>query len=211
MKQLSFYPKGRHFTQYEAFIDFCLSAEDGIVKFGYGTFGEQWNWTRQAVAGFIKKLQSEKLIKLGKDKKAMEATLTAVCLSKFSGAPSSRKKPPAANAVGQDHQKLIDTYSEWYDKQFGFKPMIDGGDANAARTALKFLKSNTKDDREITESWQVILGKYDQWEAFYRKQTKLKQIVSNLQNIIYSIKHGSSKTKSSGKDLESEIERQVRN
>lgn len=213
MKQLSFYPKDRHFTQYEAFIDFCLSAEDNVVKFSYGAFGEQWNWTRQDVARFIKKLLAEKLIELGEGKQAMAATLTSVCLAKFSILASEiKKQKKKISAVdSQLHRDMVETYIKWHEAEFSFKPMIDGSDGRGVKAAIKFLKQNTKPGNKVMDSWRAILNNYELWGDFHKKLTRLRQISSNIQGIIYSIQHGNSKAKSSGKDLKSEIERQVSN
>ena len=89
------------------------------------------------------------------------------------------------------HQEIIDAYYEWHISKFGFKPMIDGGDGKGVKTIITFLNSQDAQVDTVT-LFKMILERWDELSDFYQKQTRLRQISSNLHNIIHILKDGKS-------------------
>ena len=81
-------------------------------------------------------------------------------------------------------------YFEWMEKEIGIKPQIDGGDGKALKSIIKYFRSISEDETAIIQVWETILINYKKWDNFHQKQLRLKQINSNLINIINSIKNG---------------------
>lgn len=95
---------------------------------------------------------------------------------------------------GSLHVVLIGIYSKWFNNKFQMKPQIDGGDGKGLKEIIKFLRANCKDEGETVDLWTTILNSYDKWEKFHQGQTRLKQINSNLQNIITHVRKNAPET-----------------
>ena len=78
------YPKGRKFTEAEAFLDLCLQADsDNCVEFTYGELSNRWFITKGAVEYFIKKLCSSKIsYVVVSDEVQTIIRRTKICISK---------------------------------------------------------------------------------------------------------------------------------
>lgn len=85
------------------------------------------------------------------------------------------------------HQQIIDTYYRWHEDKFGFKAKIDASDGKAVKQLIQYLSSLTPD---VLPTFEYILNHWDDLEPFYQKQTRLRQINSNIHNIIYHFKNG---------------------
>jgi len=84
---------------------------------------------------------------------------------------------------------LVDMYYEWSRAKLGVEPQYDGSDGNAMKQIISYLSSQFKSKEEIKLNWGVVLSSYDKWDPFYKKQTRVRQINSNLSNIINQIKN----------------------
>lgn len=85
------------------------------------------------------------------------------------------------------HTQMIEIYFIWYEKKFNRKPQFDGGDAKGIKDVIKYFSENDKKkegDGYIKESFNLILSLYDKWKPFYKENTRMKQIASNISNII---------------------------
>jgi len=114
------------------------------------------------------------------------------------------------------HSQCVKIYFDWYKKMFDMEPQFDGSDGKAMNNIINYLKKNVKkneggaengvNEELIIKSWEVILGKYNSWDKFYRKQRRVRQIESNLSNLINNIRHGTQ----SG-HTESELSEEIEN
>jgi len=90
----------------------------------------------------------------------------------------------------------MDIYCKWAKELIGVNPKIDGGDGVALKSIISHIKGMEQvkaGGRSVLEVWQFILDNHSGWDQFHKRQTSLKQINSNFNNIIYSIKNGNSK------------------
>jgi len=92
-------------------------------------------------------------------------------------------------------------YSDWFKKQNGIEPKIDGADYKALKLILNYFRKITNNpqpkeeiinpmDSETLGAWEYIFVNYKKWDNFYQKQLNLRHINSNLINIINSIQNG---------------------
>ena len=86
-------------------------------------------------------------------------------------------------------------YYDWHTEKIGFKPKVDGSDGKGLKEIIKYLSTVTD---QICETFEYILRHWDDLDDFYRRQTRLRQINSNLHNIIYHFKNGKSTKKTTG-------------
>lgn len=100
-------------------------------------------------------------------------------------------------------KSFMDVYYKWFEKQVGIKPRIEVSDATALKQVIKYFRSimndadvqeNNKTDLEILFAWEFVFANYGKWDKFHQKQLKLRQINSNLMNILNSIKNGKQQT-----------------
>jgi len=91
------------------------------------------------------------------------------------------------------YTKIIDIYSLWFFNKFKTKIQFDGSDGKAVKKIISYLESNEAGDENVIKNFTVVLNNYDQWDKFYKKQTRIRQIESNLSNIITSFKNGNEK------------------
>lgn len=105
--------------------------------------------------------------------------------------------------VAPEFSEMMAAYFDWYkSRNSNIAPKIDGGDGNALKSIISYLKTiyNSKPEPkgkmedEIKGMWSYILQNWNKMDAFFQKQTKLTQINSNLNNIINEIKNGKSKS-----------------
>ena len=94
-------------------------------------------------------------------------------------------------------QELIDIYYEWHINTIGFKPKIDGGDGKGLKEIIKYLES-LDDQVDTVTLFKHILSRWDELSDFYKQQTRLRQINSNLHNIIYTLRNGKSTKNKTG-------------
>jgi len=90
--------------------------------------------------------------------------------------------------------------SEWYafyNKFVGFTPKFDGTDGRALKMIINYLKKLGGSEQEALVLWQLILSKWNTLSDFHQKNTDLKYINSQLNKIVYAVKH-QSKTNAQG-------------
>ena len=88
------------------------------------------------------------------------------------------------------HAEFMKIYFEWMENIIGVKPQIDGGDGKALKLTIQYFRSISQDETAIKEAWKAVFENYNKWDKFHQKQLRLRQIGSNLTNIINSIKNG---------------------
>ena len=110
------------------------------------------------------------------------------------------------------YSSAMNFYNDWFINRFNLKPQIDGIDGKGLKTIESFLKKNfpAADDNTILEAFKAVLNDWDNVDPFYQKQARLRQIASNMTNIIVSIKSKSNGTKEAYADRYADIERRKR-
>lgn len=92
------------------------------------------------------------------------------------------------------YSKLMQPYWTFYEDRNEIPPRINAAEGKSLKDIISHLKKLSADEAEVLELWTVILNKWDQLEPFYQKQMELKQINSNINNILRQIKHGKGNT-----------------
>jgi hypothetical protein len=118
---------------------------------------------------------------------------------------NGKSKTTQATGAPSLFKNFIAIYSEWFKEQNdGTPPKIDGGNGNAAKTIISYLKQivserATKENEVLNEAgleartleaWEHVLKSWGKLEPFYQDKTRLLDINSNIQNIIKQIKNG---------------------
>lgn len=112
-------------------------------------------------------------------------------------ATPKKKTPPKPKPV-EDliYKKCTEIYFEWFEKLSGVKPKFDAIDGASLKKIISYFKSihhdandGTDEFEEVTKMFSIIFLKWETIDPFFKKQTKLNQINSNLQNIINDIKN----------------------
>lgn len=93
------------------------------------------------------------------------------------------------------HQSLIKLYFEWHEKKIGIKPQFDGSDGTALKQIIKYFESLESGEENVIKNFSALLSNFDKWDKFHKGQTRLRQINSNLTNIINLLKNGKSITR----------------
>lgn len=107
---------------------------------------------------------------------------------------------------------MLSIYCEWYSKRFDIKAKITGTEGNALKQIIKHLEELTYgNEDEIKTIWQIIFDKWDEQSTFYKAQTELRQINSNLNTILRTIKHGKSATEKGEASTGSDYRRKFKN
>lgn len=96
------------------------------------------------------------------------------------------------------YQDCMAAYNDFCLRETGIKAIIDGLGGKSIKGIMASLKtvSNAGSDEDVLNAWKFILINYSKWDKFHKTQIKLNQILSNLPNIINSIKNGTKPTSS---------------
>jgi len=101
------------------------------------------------------------------------------------------KKTTKADPLYEPFMKF---YYEWVQTMKGFKPQVDGGDGKALNQIIKYFRGISQDDVALLQAWEAIFNNYNKWDKFHQGQIRLRQVNSNLTNIINTIKNGKTST-----------------
>lgn len=88
------------------------------------------------------------------------------------------------------YSKLLQPYWSFYEDKNEIPPRINAAEGKSLKDIISHLKKLSADEEEVLQLWTLILDKWDELEPFYQKQMELKQINSNINNILRQIKHG---------------------
>ena len=113
------------------------------------------------------------------------------------------------------HSQFIKIYFDWFEKRFDLKPQFDGGDGKAIYSIITFLRKNLKEDRGggendkiLRNSWKWLLDNDRNWDKhgkdFYRSHTRIRQIASNLTNILINLKNEKGHYTADGSKIDSQ-------
>lgn len=87
------------------------------------------------------------------------------------------------------HALIKQSYIDWAPQTLGFTPIFDVTDASSIKTIVSFIRSNGKSSpEEINHFFQAILSRYPKWQPFHQQNNRLRQIASNIQNIVSTLK-----------------------
>ena len=81
-------------------------------------------------------------------------------------------------------------YYEWFQDKRGFKPRIDASDGKGLKETVSYLFSLTPETKDVVNMFAFILNHWGELSDFYQKGVRLRQINSNLVNIIDYFKNG---------------------
>lgn len=91
--------------------------------------------------------------------------------------------------------ELSKEYIDWYQERFKIKPKFTGIEGNALKQIIKHLEEQCfGDEEQVKAIWNAILSKWNEQNTFYQGQIELRQINSNLNIILRTIKYGKSAT-----------------
>jgi hypothetical protein len=88
------------------------------------------------------------------------------------------------------YQSLSKMYFEWHQKRLDIKPQFDGSDGTALKQIIKYFETLEAGSENIEKNFSALLSNFDKWDKFHQGQTRLRQINSNLTNIINTLKNG---------------------
>jgi hypothetical protein len=87
---------------------------------------------------------------------------------------------------------MLDYYSTWYLQTQGIPPKIDGVSGSHLKKIITYLTQLSTSDNEVITVWNQIFDNWNELDEFYQSQTELRQINSNLNIILTTIKNGKS-------------------
>lgn len=91
------------------------------------------------------------------------------------------------------YKRFMDRYFSFYDSiSGGLTPKITGAEGKALKEIINHFNKMSATEDEAYSVWCIMLNKWDNLEDFYKKQTSLKQINSNLNTLLIQIKNGKS-------------------
>lgn len=98
-----------------------------------------------------------------------------------------------------EFKTCIEIYDKFILEQTSTHAQIDGGEGKAMNSIISALSKTEKVEdgaKSIPEVWEYILKHRDSWDAFHQTQLKIKQINSNLVNILTVLKNGNPRKQS---------------
>ena len=93
-------------------------------------------------------------------------------------------------------KRCMSLYCSWFESERGFKARIDASDGKGLKETVAYLFSLTPDTDSVVNMFEYILRHWSELSDFYQKGVRLRQINSNLVNIIDSFKNGQTTNKS---------------
>lgn len=118
--------------------------------------------------------------------------------------PQEEEEEEKEKEKNKEYKTFVEKYFDWFKKMNdGVIPKMSAIEGKNLNQIIRYLKqihaSELKNGRELpgeSESvinmWCYILGNWGRLDAFYQKGTRLRDINSNIQNIITSLKNGKS-------------------
>ncbi|KKQ95360.1 MAG: hypothetical protein UT21_C0006G0032 [Candidatus Woesebacteria bacterium GW2011_GWA1_39_11b] len=89
------------------------------------------------------------------------------------------------------YRECVEIYAEFFKSKTDLPIKMDGAEGKSLKNIISYLKTATKEKgTSPAEAWRFILSSFLKWDKFHQKQLTIKQINSNLPNILNSIKNG---------------------
>lgn len=98
-----------------------------------------------------------------------------------------------------DFQPCIKIYDDFIKQKTNLPAKINGSEGSAMKEIIEYLSKNEKviqGSTTIPNTWKYILDSFSLWDSFHQGQLKLKQINSNLTNILNVLKNGNPRKQS---------------
>lgn len=130
-----------------------------------GKLGNEKRWGKIATQSHIDKIREDKIRK------------------------EKIRKEPSEQSSGL-YTSCLDLYFKWHESKLGAKPQFDGGDGMGLKAIIKHFNTLEAGDEAVLKNFNALLSSYDKWDKWHRGNTRLRQINSNLTNIINLLKNG---------------------
>lgn len=195
LKDLSDEQSGKLF---KAIADYNLGKEielDQITKMVFLPFKNQFIRDNQKFEKMVNQQREKGLKSAAAKKKKLKPTKpTAV----DNGQPLPTK-PTYNDSVSDsdkesiEYKEFIKSYSDFFQDKVGLPIKMDGSEGKAMKSIISYMNTATKDKGgNGLLGWDLVLQNFDKWDNFHKTQLTIKQINSNLPNILNSIRNGKS-------------------
>lgn len=104
-----------------------------------------------------------------------------------------------AAATNRSFAEFRAVYWHFFESTNGVPPKFDGVEGNALKNIIAYITNITASPSEALAVWEQLLSNWNKLEEFYQKQTLLRQINSNLSQLLTQIKNGKGDSKSKAK------------
>jgi hypothetical protein len=95
--------------------------------------------------------------------------------------------------VKEEYKAYVKSYSDFFQDKVGLPIKMDGSEGKAMKSIISYMNTATKDKGgNGLLGWDLVLQNFDKWDNFHKTQLTIKQINSNLPNILNSIRNGKS-------------------
>jgi len=101
--------------------------------------------------------------------------------------------------------EMMEAYHSWYLERTEINPKIDGVAGRHLKQIIAYLRKQSTNDDEVKEVFQYLLNSWDVLDDFYREQKELRQINSNINIILKTVKHGTSDSKTQAKSVSNDF------
>lgn len=88
------------------------------------------------------------------------------------------------------HTQFLDRYISFFTERNSISPKINGTEQNALKRIIVYLMKESNSPEEAFEVWEYLFNSWDNLEEFFKKQQLLRNIDSNLTNLLTQIKNG---------------------
>lgn len=106
-------------------------------------------------------------------------------------------------------KELMDQYHSWYLKRTGIAPKIDGVSGKHLKQLITHLRKQCMDDNEVIAVFATILNHWKELPDFYQSQMELRQINSNINIILNTLKNGKSDSKSKAQSVSNDFRKSL--
>lgn len=106
-------------------------------------------------------------------------------------------------------KELMDIYFEWYQKETDITPKIDGVTGKHLKQIITFLKKQAADENEVKSIFEHILNSWEELDDFYKNQRELRQINTNINIILNTLKNGKQDSKTQARNVSNDFRKGI--
>lgn len=106
-------------------------------------------------------------------------------------------------------KELMDIYHRWYVSETAIEPKIDGISGKHLKQIIAYLRKQAATDEEVKTVFEHILNCWNELDPFFRNQRELRQINSNITQILNFIKNGKSDSKTQAKHVSDDFRENI--
>ena len=93
--------------------------------------------------------------------------------------------------VKEEYKAFVKSYSDFFQDKVGLPIKMDGSEGKAMKSIISYMNTATKEKGgNGLLGWDLVLQNFERWDNFHKTQLTIKQINSNLPNILNSIRNG---------------------